>query len=200
VTARHEDAPARARASRPDVVVFDWPSSAREGYEGCIALRKVGSFGLLVTVVRASGELLRTMFEAGADDVVRKPFDLDELLLRVSALGRRRSAPEGRVQVGAIVVDGGEVLVENRPVTLTQRELAMLTHLARRANRTVTRGDLVALTWGRDPPSSNVVVAHVNHLRDKLGPAGAQLRTVRGVGYVLSGGREKAGGDGGGRA
>jgi DNA-binding response OmpR family regulator len=64
----------------------------------------------------------------------------------------------------------------------------MLTHLARRADRTVTVAELSVLVWGRAAPASNSVVAHVSHLRSKLGRAASQLRTVRGVGYILSSG------------
>ena len=188
-TARFHDALPRAHVHRPEVVILDWPERSREARELCVALRKRGVHGLLVTCVSGSRDHMRTVFESGADDAVRQPFDLDELLLRVGALARRARAVvhgEDALQVGAIHIEHGQVRVDENPVLATQRELAMLTQLARRANRTVTTAELGMLVWGRRAPTSNAVVAHVNHLRSKLGRAASQLRTVRGVGYLLS--------------
>jgi DNA-binding response OmpR family regulator len=183
------DAVARARDVRPEVVLLDWPDRLRDGRELCVELRKKSVHALMVTCVSASSAVLRSIFESGADDVVRKPFDLDELLLRVEALARRVRTSvhaDGELRVGAIRVEHGQARVHGAVVALTQRELAMLTHLARRADRTVTVAELSVLVWGRAAPTSNSVVAHVSHLRSKLGRAASQLRTVRGVGYILS--------------
>ena len=184
------EAPAQTRSFRPDAVVLDWPERADEGRAACIALRNSGALAVLVTAVRSSADDLRVMFEAGADDVLRKPFDLDELLLRVQALARRATtldrSDDVPLVVGAITIDRGQVLVNGSTVRFTQRELAALTHLARRADRKVTRGELMSVVWGKEAPSSNVLVAHVNNLRAKLGGATRQLRTLRGVGYLLS--------------
>jgi DNA-binding response OmpR family regulator len=196
----------RARALSPDVVMLDWPERPREASELCVALRRRNLHGLLVTCIDASAEQLRLMFESGADDVVRQPFDLDELLLRVAALGRRAHAAvhgEDTLVVGAIHLEHGQARVGDKLVPATQRELAMLMHLARRANRAVTTAELGLLVWGRRAPTSNAIVAHVNHLRSKLGRAAAQLRTVRGVGYLLSskiGGEDERERDGAQRA
>jgi DNA-binding response OmpR family regulator len=179
----------RVSAGSPSVVVLDWPRRIEDGRAASIALRNRAPVGLLVLTLRHDRTTLRAIFEAGADDVLRKPFDLDELLLRVDAVARRGTTAlrdDARIEVGAIVIDGTEVVVGDKPVELTQREHAMLRHLARRADRTVTRGELAALTWGGRAPSSNVLVSHVNHLRSKLGRAASQLRTVRGIGYLLS--------------
>ena len=188
-TARLEDALMRASAHRPEAIVLDWPERSREAREVCAALRKRAVYGLLVTSVSVSREHLREVFESGADDVVQQPYELDELLLRICAVARRAHAAvhgEDVLRVGAILIGHGEVRVDERPVRTTQREIAMLTQLARRANRTVTTAELGMLVWGERAPTSNAVVAHVNHLRSKLGHAASQLRTVRGVGYLLS--------------
>jgi DNA-binding response OmpR family regulator len=190
-TPRAREAVARAHAFRPEVILLDWPERAREGRELCLELQRRNAHALLVTSVRSSGATLRAIFESGADDVMRKPFDLEELLLRVHALARRthaRAHGADVLRVGAIRLEHGQAVVGDEVVLATQRELAMLTHLARRADRTVTIAELATSVWGRGAPTSNAIVAHVNHLRSKLGPAAAQLRTVRGVGYVLSSG------------
>ncbi len=188
-TARFPEALDHAIAYRPEAIVLDWPERSREARELCVALRKRAVYGVLVTSVSASREHLRDVFESGADDVVQQPYELDELLLRVVAVARRAHAAvhgEDALRVGAIRIEHGQVRVDERPVETTQREIAMLTQLARRANRTVTTTELGMLVWGRRAPTSNAVVAHVNHLRSKLGRAASQLRTVRGVGYLLS--------------
>ncbi|WP_394826336.1 response regulator transcription factor [Pendulispora albinea] len=188
-TTRGERALEQTRAVRPEVVLLDWPQRAREGRELCMGLRKCGVPGLMVMSTSPTRDRLRTIFESGADDVVRKPFDLDELLLRVQALVRRwQSAAEGEdvIRIGAIEIERRQARAFGEAIPLTERELALLTHLARRRDRAVTLTELASLVWGQRAPVSNAVVAHVNHLRSKLGKAGAQLRTVRGVGYVIS--------------
>jgi DNA-binding response OmpR family regulator len=186
---RISEALARVRSHVADVIIIDWLARSSAARELCLALRQSVAHGLLVTTISSNHAHLRTIFEAGADDVVHQPYELEELLLRISALARRTYVAthgEGELRVGAIGIGHGQARVEGKAVPATQRELAMLTHLARRADRTVTTSELGTLVWGKCPPSSNAVVAHVNHLRSKLGPAAAQLRTVRGVGYLLS--------------
>jgi DNA-binding response OmpR family regulator len=76
------------------------------------------------------------------------------------------------------------VLVQEQPVELTQREFALLAYLMHRTNETVSRDEIVANVWtSMDGLGSNVIDVYVRRLRGKLGVAGGQLRTVRGIGY-----------------
>ena len=130
--------------------------------------------------------------DAGADDYLVKPFSLDELLARVRAAFRRPAAgsPEPPVEVGRLTFDLStrDVCVDGKPMNLPRRELALLELLVRRAGRVVQRPYLDAEVFGIDADvSPNALETHVSRLRRRLddASAGVELRTVRGVGYLL---------------
>lgn len=128
------------------------------------------------------------LLEAGADDVLARPFHLTELVARVDAVLRRVGRASRNLRAGRISVLEHErtAFVDAVSLDLTEREWSLLRYLARRADRTVTRAELLAKLWPSTPsPGSNVVDVHIAHLRQKLGDAGRHLRCVRGVGYRL---------------
>jgi two-component system phosphate regulon response regulator PhoB len=131
-------------------------------------------------------------FEVGADDYVTKPFSARELLLRVRALVRRTTAAaplrDGRIALAGLELDLDRHLarVNGEDVALTPIELRLITALAKRPGKVVTRADLLRGVWNASPAiDTRTVEAHVNRLRAKLGPLSDRLRTVRGVGYRL---------------
>jgi DNA-binding response OmpR family regulator len=130
--------------------------------------------------------------DAGADDYLVKPFALGELLARLRAACRRPSAgtAPAPVEVGLLAFDlaNREVRVAGRPLSLARRELALLELLVRRAGRVVQRTHLESELYGFDAEvSANALETQVSRLRRRLQEAGAgvDLRTVRGVGYLL---------------
>jgi DNA-binding response OmpR family regulator len=125
--------------------------------------------------------------DAGVDDYVVKPFEIEELVARIRAL-LRRIAGIGRIRVGALELDPTKrtVTMGSTPLELTSREQALLAHLARRADQVVTRSELLAHVWSTQfDPGSNLVEVHVSRLREKLGRAAWMIETVRGSGYRL---------------
>ena len=134
-----------------------------------------------------------TGLDAGADDYVVKPFAYQEVAARLRALARRaepgprRAAP--RLEAGAITLDetSRRVTASGRNVDLSPREFSLLEALLRHAGQTLTRDQLLDLAWPFSVAvTPNAVDAYVHYLRTKLGTAGAQIETVRGVGYRLA--------------
>ena len=131
--------------------------------------------------------------DAGADDYLVKPFAFGELLARLRVACRRgvdagRATP--KLQVGRLAFDPAtrEAFIEGRPVSLPRRELALLEVLVRRAGRVVLREHLDAEIYGLDADvSASAIETQVSRLRRRLqsANAGVDLRTIRGVGYIL---------------
>ena len=126
--------------------------------------------------------------DAGADDYLVKPFDLDELSARVRAVARRRSGrAESLVRVGDLEIDSASRRVrwKGSDVNLSAREYALLEALADRPGAYLTRAQLEERLYGWDEEiASNAVEVHIHALRRKLDPE--LIRNVRGVGYTLA--------------
>ncbi len=129
--------------------------------------------------------------DAGADDYMVKPVDLDELAARLRAIERRvagRSEPS--IAIGGISIEPATrtVMRGDEPVDLTARELAVLLALAKRPGATVSREQLVEALYGwEESIESNAIDVHIHHLRRKLGTD--VIETQRGLGWRLAGGR-----------
>src|SRR6476659_3743575 len=185
------EALAKARTLRPSVIVLDLNLPDVSGTDVCRLLKseeETRTVPILMLTAR-SGEADRIVgFELGADDYVAKPFSVRELVLRVDAVSRRRAPAEApptqeRLRAGEIEIDVGRHLVyvngEEQPLTL--QEFRLLTYLVQAKGRVRSRDELLANVWNASPDlETRTVDTHVKRLRDKLGPAGEIIETVRG--------------------
>ena len=128
--------------------------------------------------------------DGGADDYVAKPFGMMELLSRIRALLRRTERGDAPLRLGCLEVDPARhtVHVEGKEVALTQKEFEVLCLLLRSRGQVLSRETLIQRVWGYAfTGESRTVDVHMRTLRQKLGPAGAYIETVRGYGYKISG-------------
>ncbi len=194
-----EAALARLRGSEAfDVVVLDRGLPGVDGLEACRRIRDA-ELDVAVLMLTALGSVRDRVdgLDAGADDYLVKPFDIDELLARVRAVARRRivgstDAAAAVHRFGDLVVDEAAWVVRrgDRALELTRTEFRLLAALVARAGSVVNRHDLMQAVWDYDfgTSASNLDV-YVSYLRRKLEAAGEPriVHTVRGVGYVLRG-------------
>jgi two-component system, OmpR family, response regulator len=197
VTVAGTGAEALAAASEEegyDVILLDVRIPDMEGFEVCRRLRRsrVWTPVLMLTARNAVADRI-TGLDSGADDYLGKPFVFDELLARMRALARRGPVPRPTIlEVGDLRLDPAsrQVWRGDVEIELSARELALLEALIRRPEQVLSRDQLLAHAWGdTHETSSNVVDVYVRYLREKIDrPFGADsLRTVRGLGYRLTG-------------
>jgi DNA-binding response OmpR family regulator len=174
-----------------DAVVMDWRMPGRPGVDVVRAARRAGArVPILMLTARDTTADRVEGLDAGADDYLVKPFELAELLARLRALLRRPAvALDPVLRAGDLELDLStrELLVAGEPVPLTARELAIMEVLLRRQPAVVDRRTLAVSAWDDESAAvgSNTIDVHLARLRAKLGPAGAVIRTVRGVGYKV---------------
>ncbi|WP_308211561.1 response regulator [Microbacterium hydrocarbonoxydans] len=183
---------ATAAASHPDLIMLDLGMPQLDGIEVIQALRGWTSVPIIVVSGRTGSADKVEALDAGADDFVTKPFQVDELLARLRALSRRATpAGESTVGFGDVVVDLATKTVtrSGARVHLTPTEWRMLEHLARHPGALVTRQDLLKEIWGSEQVAdSGYLRLYMSQLRKKLErePGSPEhLLTESGMGYRL---------------
>ena len=181
-----------AEQQRPDLVVLDLNLPGKDGMDVCRELRRRSDVPIIMLTARDDVEDRVAGLDAGADDYLPKPFKLQELLARVRAILRRRTTAAERIlRHGTIELnrDTREVFNEGRPIALTVREFDLLESFMLHPRHVMSRDTLLDRIWGPGyVGAGNLVEVYVSSLREKLGDGQRQLiRTVRGVGYALSG-------------
>ena len=177
-----------AASSEFDLVILDLGLPELDGIEVLKALRaRTNATPVLILSARDATRDRVLGLNAGADDYLVKPFDLDELLARVHAIERRRSgAATNQLKHGKLLLDlaGNSVLYDGAPVELQRREFMLLRKLLENPNQVFTRGQLEQSIYGWEGDvESNAIDVHVHHLRRKLYPE--IIKTVRGIGYRI---------------
>ena len=175
-----------------DLVLLDVMLPRRDGLEVCRAIRRTSTIPVVMLTARSDTLDVVVGLEAGADDYVRKPFEVPELVARVRAALRRagRGPDEAeRLQIGPVVIDlaGRTVTRGDDAIALTRTEFDLLTELVRHAGQVLSRDVLLDRIWGYDYlGDSRLVDVAIQRLRAKIevDPATPQLlQTVRGAGY-----------------
>lgn len=176
-----------------DLVILDLGLPRLGGFEVLRRLRRrdgpASAAPVLILTARDGLEDRVKGLDLGADDYLTKPFDLPELEARVRALVRRGkfgASPQivhGRLRFDTV---GRRVLVDDKPLDLSARELSMLETLLLNAGRVVSKDHLAEQVsgWGEEP-GLNAIEVYIHRLRKKLEPADVTVRTVRGLGYLL---------------
>ena len=183
---------AHVERSLPDIIVLD---IAMPGMDGLAVTRRLRAKGLpvpilLLTARDALSERVAGL-DAGADDYLVKPFEMDELTARIRALLRRNHAPEAagssRSRTSSWIRESAIARRGGRELELTRREAQLLELLIRNARTVVTRELALDEVWGGEGEAQvSVVDRYVAYLRRKLGSP-ALIHTVRGVGFRLDG-------------
>jgi DNA-binding response OmpR family regulator len=178
------------KATRYDALVLDLGLPGVGGHDVLSELREADQ-RLPVLILTARDSLIERVstLNEGADDFLAKPFELAELEARVRALLRRANATaqpdlvHGRLRLD---VAGRRLYCDDRPLELSARELGVVELLLMKEGRVVTRQQIADQLYGwEDESTSNAIEVFIYRLRKKLEPSGVDIRTVRGMGYLI---------------
>lgn len=194
-----EEGLARFTQAPPDLVILDWMLPGMDGLAVLRQLRRASPVPVLMLTARGA-EMDRVQgLEVGADDYMTKPFGMREFIARVRALLRRaalvreqlavdRAAYGDHVTYGSLALDSDlhRATLSGAPLDLSPTEFALLHLLMRQPGRAFSRAYLIETVWGGTPVDGDRSVDNVIlRLRKKLGPLGARIETVWGIGYRL---------------
>ena len=172
---------------RPQLIILDIMLPDMDGVSILREIRKSMDVPVIMATAKGSEFDKVESLDLGADDYLVKPFGMMEMVSRIKAVLRRSGSGENSiVSSSGIEIDTSahEVRVDGNLVVLTLKEYELLLFLMRRAEIVFSRDDLLVKIWGLSSLSeTRTVDAHVKTLRQKLGPYGALIETVRGVGY-----------------
>jgi DNA-binding response OmpR family regulator len=186
------DAPSRARAFRPDLILLDIMLPGASGFELCQLLRQGGRTPDIILSVRGQKHDKIRGFNVGADDYVTKPFEPEELVARIHAVLRRFSRPVHKIKMGEVSIDFETERVEDPSgnLHLTHQEFEILRLLAAHEGQVVYRDELLRQVWGVLFDSTKRTVDYaIARLRKKIeaDPHHPRfIRSVRGDGYRLT--------------
>lgn len=179
-----------AGTRKPDLVILDLGLPDGDGCQFVQDLRTWSSMPVLVLSARAAEQDKIEALDAGADDYLTKPFELQELEARLRVLVRRMQAGmiSNTIEVGPLQLDLGarRATLNGDPLGLTAKEFAALQALAIKAGQLIHKNQLIAKLTDLDQDmSSNALDILIHRLRKKLEGSAIELRTMRGFGYVL---------------
>lgn len=176
----------------PDLILLDVMLPDESGYDIVRKLRKRPATQdipiIMVTAKTTEVDMIKGL-DGGADDYIKKPFSIMELITRVKALLRRTAKEEPKLlKLDDLVIDHERhvVTVNNEPVDLTYKEYELLRLLMGSQGIVMTREVIMRSVWDTDfEGETRTVDMHIKTLRHKLGDYGSRIKTVRNVGYVI---------------
>lgn len=189
------DAIEEFKNENPELVILDIMLPDIDGYEVAQKLRRLSPDVLILMLTALSQKKDKLSgFESGADDYLTKPFDNEELLARVKALLRRKHVLISKpIKLGKLEITESQrkVVFDGKEVGLSKTEFELLVYLVKNKDRVVSKEEILDSVWGIDYyGSDNTVEVYINYLRKKL--SSEIIKTVRGVGYKLDGGKLEA--------
>ncbi|SET27952.1 response regulator transcription factor [Paracoccus homiensis] len=188
----HDGADADAFLSQEgaDIVVLDINLPGMDGLGVLRALRRRGdSTPVILLTARSETAERVTGLDAGADDYLTKPFEMDELEARLRAMARRKNLEfAARDSLGALIFDrtSRQLLNQEQPLDIPRKEIATLECLLERRGRIVSKTQLITHVYGTGSDAEDSAIEpHVSRLRKRLEPYGIRIKTARGLGYML---------------
>jgi len=178
-----------------DLIILDLMLPGMDGLDVARQIRARGNaVPILMLTARGDVDDVVRGFDVGADDYVRKPFEIAELMGRIRALLRRSSAeptPDQttfRASGVEVDIDRRQATVNDASLSLTAKEFDLLAYLVANAGRVVSRDEILESVWaGQHSTDSNVIEVFVCHLRSKIGDQDNQIiQTIRGIGYFFA--------------
>jgi DNA-binding response OmpR family regulator len=186
------DALSKMTAENPDLVIVDVMMPSMDGFELCRNLRRYyENLPILLLTAKAGLPDKARGFELGADDYLTKPFDGDELMMRIKALLRRYKIEASQViTVGAVTVDKNSysVTIDGAHEDIPMKEFELLFKLASFPGRTFSRDQLIEDVWGYEfEGNERTLDVHIGRLRERFPPDKCRFKitTIRGLGYRL---------------
>ena len=175
----------------PDLVLLDIMLPDMSGLDILKILKSSSKYNDVRIIILSAKSMIVDKVEGldlGADDYMAKPFDILELVSRVNAQ-KRRQAKDNVITVGDLVIDQKkrECKFQNTVVNLTKKEFDILLYLIEKPNEVVSRDELIQVIWGNDfQYETRTIDMHIKSLRKKLPVDGEFIKTIYGVGYMLS--------------
>jgi len=173
------------------VLILDLNLPRLDGLSICQRIREQGNdTPVLMLTARDSLQDKVTGFEKGTDDYLVKPFEIEELMVRVLALSKRRSGQVNQLSLGKLTFNlkSRQAVVGDQPIRLTPTTAKILERLLREQEAPVSREMIAHAIWGDEQPDSNSLKVHIHHLRKQLVAVDADivLKSEPGQGFVLT--------------
>ena len=178
------------RKEGADLIVLDINLPGMSGLDVLYALRQRGAQTPVILLTARIETRDRVLgLDRGADDYLVKPFEMDELEARIRALSRRKNLEySSHETLGRLVFDRStrQVTVDNQPLDLPRKELATLECLIERKGRLVSKSQIIDHVYGVGAEVDDTAIEpHISRLRRRLAECGVQIKTARGLGYLL---------------